>query len=100
MDADRGDVTVLLAKLTKGNEEAASKLIPLVYAEMRRLAGAYMRRERSDHVGSARLDLIEADFSAESPQKIGDVLAHGLLAGLFGAGISLWIHARNCHEVL
>ncbi len=64
------------------------------------MRGGFVRRERSDHVGSARLDLIEADFSAESPQKIGDVLAHGLLAGLFGAGISLWIHARNCHEVL
>jgi RNA polymerase sigma factor (TIGR02999 family) len=66
MDADRGDVTVLLAKLTKGNEEAASKLIPLVYAEMRRLAGAYMRRERSDHtlqptalVNEAYLKLVE-----------------------------------------
>ena len=66
MDADRGDVTVLLAKLTKGNEEAASKLIPLVYSEMRRLAGAYMRRERSDHtlqptalVNEAYLKLVE-----------------------------------------
>lgn len=66
MDADRGDVTVLLSKLTKGNEEAASKLIPLVYTEMRRLAGAYMRRERSDHtlqptalVNEAYLKLVE-----------------------------------------
>src|SRR6202050_2862357 len=66
MDADRGDVTVLLTKLTKGNEEAASKLIPLVYSEMRRLAAAYMRRERSDHtlqptalVNEAYLKLIE-----------------------------------------
>jgi RNA polymerase sigma factor (TIGR02999 family) len=49
MDASSGEVTVLLNNLKKGNEEAASKLVPLIYAEMRRLAGAYMRRERPDH---------------------------------------------------
>jgi hypothetical protein len=46
MGPNRGDVTLLLAELTKGIEAAASKLIPLVYAELRRLAGNYMRRER------------------------------------------------------
>jgi RNA polymerase sigma-70 factor, ECF subfamily len=49
MDPGGEDVTILLAELTKGNEEAASRLIPLVYAELRRLAASYMRRERSDH---------------------------------------------------
>ncbi len=37
------DVTILLAELTKGNKEAASKLVPLVYDELRRLAVGYMR---------------------------------------------------------
>ena len=62
----REDVTVLLAELKKGNEDAASKLIPLVYAELRRLAASYMRRERSDHtlqptalVNEAYLKLVE-----------------------------------------
>jgi len=66
MDPDTGNVTVLLAELTKGNEEAAARLIPVVYAELRRLAGSYMRRERSDHtlqatalVHEAYLKLIE-----------------------------------------
>ena len=66
MDPVREDVTVLLAELTRGNEEAASKLIPLVYAELRRLASSYMRRERSDHtlqatalVNEAYLKLVE-----------------------------------------
>ena len=45
----RADVTVLLAELAKGDQDAASQLMPLVYDEMRRLAGRYMRRERSDH---------------------------------------------------
>jgi len=60
LDRDREDVTVLLAELTKGNEEAASKLIPLVYAELRRLAGSYMRRERSDHTLQATALVHEA----------------------------------------
>jgi RNA polymerase sigma factor (TIGR02999 family) len=43
------DVTILLAELKKGDKEAASKLIPIVYDELRRLARGYMRRERPDH---------------------------------------------------
>jgi RNA polymerase sigma factor (TIGR02999 family) len=43
------DVTALLSELTKGNSEAGSKLIPLVYDQLRRLANAYMRRERTGH---------------------------------------------------
>jgi hypothetical protein len=46
MDAGREDVTALLAEFAKGNDEAASKLIPLVYTEFRRLAGSYLRQER------------------------------------------------------
>jgi hypothetical protein len=49
MDPGREDVTVLLAELTKGNKTAASKLITVVYDELRRLAGGYIRRERSDY---------------------------------------------------
>lgn len=46
---DREDVTLLLGRVTNGDEDAASKLIPVVYEELRRLAGGYMRRERSDN---------------------------------------------------
>ena len=49
MDPAQVDVTVLLSQLTQGNQEAAEKLIPLVYEELKRLARAHMRRERSDH---------------------------------------------------
>jgi RNA polymerase sigma factor (TIGR02999 family) len=66
MEDARGDVTVLLEQLAKGKEEVASKLIPLVYNELRRLAGGYMRRERNDHtlqptalVHEAYLKLVE-----------------------------------------
>ena len=44
-----GDVTRLLNRLQKGDRKAESLLIPLVYDELRRLASAYMRRERPDH---------------------------------------------------
>src|SRR5271154_7529232 len=60
------EVTMLLSALTNGEDGAASKLIPVVYDELRRLAGSYMRRERVDHtlqatalVHEAYLKLIE-----------------------------------------
>ncbi len=43
------DVTELLRYMSKGDEEAASKLIALVYKELRRLAESCMRHERKDH---------------------------------------------------
>jgi RNA polymerase sigma-70 factor, ECF subfamily len=42
------EVTQLLLAWSKGDEAALDRLIPLVYAELRRLAKSYMRRE---HVG-------------------------------------------------
>ncbi len=54
------DATVLLAELAKGDRQAAVKLIPLVYDELRRLAGRYMRRERSDHTLQATAVVHEA----------------------------------------
>jgi len=43
------EVTRLLSRVGDGDESAASDLLPLVYDELRRLAGSYMRREQSDH---------------------------------------------------
>ena len=45
----REDVTALLGQLVKGDDDAAAKLIPIVYDELRRLAAGYMRRERKAH---------------------------------------------------
>jgi RNA polymerase sigma factor (TIGR02999 family) len=44
-----GDVTVLLQKWSLGDPAAAEQLAALVYAELRRLAHRYLRRERPDH---------------------------------------------------
>jgi RNA polymerase sigma factor (TIGR02999 family) len=44
-----GDPTQLLVDWGAGDERAREALLPLVYEELRRIAGAYMRRERPDH---------------------------------------------------
>ena len=44
-----GDITLLLAELQAGDAAAESRLVPLVYDELRRLARRYMRAERVDH---------------------------------------------------
>ncbi len=43
------EVTRLLIDWGNGDQAALDELIPLVYAELRRLAGRYMRRESQDH---------------------------------------------------
>lgn len=43
------DVTTLLLAWREGDEQALDALVPLVYAELRRLAHSKMRAERSDN---------------------------------------------------
>jgi RNA polymerase sigma-70 factor, ECF subfamily len=49
MSNPRGEVTLLLAEVRAGGSDALDKLIPLVYQELRRIAGRQMRGERADH---------------------------------------------------
>ncbi len=44
-----GSVTQLLQDMSSGNTAAAEQLIPLVYAELRRLADNCLRREKPGH---------------------------------------------------
>jgi RNA polymerase sigma-70 factor (ECF subfamily) len=62
VDPPSDEVTALLAQLSKGNEQAAGELIPLVYKELRRLAASYMSRERPDHTLQATALVHEAYF--------------------------------------
>jgi RNA polymerase sigma-70 factor (ECF subfamily) len=55
-----GDVTQLLKAMHAGDPAAADRLLPLVYAELHRLAKAYMRRERPDHTLQATALINEA----------------------------------------
>ncbi|HWC00426.1 MAG TPA: sigma-70 family RNA polymerase sigma factor [Bryobacteraceae bacterium] len=43
------DVTQLLLQVSQGNRAAVDQLLPLIYQELRRQAGAYLRRERVGH---------------------------------------------------
>ncbi len=100
------DVTRLLLDWSQeGNREALDALTPLVYDELRRLAGAYLRRERHDHtlqstalVHEAYLKLIDqrsirwqnrAHFFGVAAQMIRRILvdhARGHQAAKRGAG--------------
>ena len=46
---DPGPVTGLLQAWGRGDLQARDVLVPLVYRELRRRAGAYLRRERAGH---------------------------------------------------
>lgn len=48
-DLPAQDVTGLLRRWSEGDEEALQKLMPVVYDELRGLAGHYLRAERPDH---------------------------------------------------
>ena len=47
--ASPGPVTRLLLEWSNGDERARDEMLPLVYNELRRLAAAYLLRERSSH---------------------------------------------------
>jgi RNA polymerase sigma factor (TIGR02999 family) len=42
-------ITELLGRWSQGDDGALEQLMPLVYDELRRLAGSYLRRERREH---------------------------------------------------
>jgi RNA polymerase sigma-70 factor (ECF subfamily) len=60
MPGSDGEVTRLLSQMKEGNQEAAGQLVPLVYRELRRMAAAYMQRERPDHTLQATALVNEA----------------------------------------
>jgi len=47
--AERHEVTQLLSQVRAGDKQASAQLVPLVYKELRKIAGAMMRRERPGH---------------------------------------------------
>lgn len=64
------EVTQLLLSWNSGNEKALDDLIPLVYAELRRLARLYMRRERSNHTLQTSALINEAYLRLVDQQKV------------------------------
>lgn len=43
------NLTQMLIQLSEGKSEIVDDILPLIYDELRRLAGNYLRRERSEH---------------------------------------------------
>ncbi len=65
--ASTGEVTELLLRWREGDADALETLLPIVYAELRRIADNYLRREHSGHtlqptalVNEAFLKLVKA----------------------------------------
>ena len=54
------DLTQLLERWRGGDDKAASELLSVVYADLRRIAGGYMRHERRDHTLQATALVHEA----------------------------------------
>lgn len=54
------DVTQILQAWSEGDESAPERIMPIVYQELRRLAGEYLRRERPDHTLQATALVHEA----------------------------------------
>jgi RNA polymerase sigma factor (TIGR02999 family) len=65
-----GDVTALLGRLRAGNQDVAGQLVPLIYDELRRIAGARMRRERAGHTLQATAVVHEAWLRLAGEQEI------------------------------
>jgi RNA polymerase sigma factor (TIGR02999 family) len=53
-------VTQLLQKWSAGDQEAATRVLPLIYDELRRIASRQLRRERGDHTLQATAIVNEA----------------------------------------
>jgi len=64
------DVTRLLVQLRAGNQGVADQLVPLIYAELRRIAGSQMARERSGHTLQATAVVHEAYMRLAGEQDI------------------------------
>jgi RNA polymerase sigma factor (TIGR02999 family) len=64
------DVTQILQAWSDGDDSAPERLMPVVYRELRRLAGEYLRRERPDHTLQATALVHEAYLKLVDDQRV------------------------------
>jgi RNA polymerase sigma-70 factor, ECF subfamily len=66
---ETAQITRLLADARNGHRAAQDRLTPLVYAELRQVAAAYMRRERPEHTLQATA-LVHEAYLKLLPQRV------------------------------
>jgi RNA polymerase sigma-70 factor, ECF subfamily len=49
MEKSPSEITLMIANIAKGDQGAGEALLPIVYQELRSLAGKYLRGQRRDH---------------------------------------------------
>jgi RNA polymerase sigma-70 factor (ECF subfamily) len=100
MEGDHGQVTQLLKAMRAGDAQAAEDLLPLVYAELHRLAKAYMRRERTDHTLQATALINEAYLRLVKDDVDWNSRAHfiGLAAHVMRRVLVDYARARNAEQ--
>ena len=65
-----GEVTQLLIEWNEGDGSALDRLLPIVYAELHRVAGNYLRRERPGHTLQATALINEAYLRLVGAQNV------------------------------
>jgi RNA polymerase sigma-70 factor (ECF subfamily) len=100
MDKDNGQVTQLLKAMHAGDAQAAESLLPLVYAELHRLAKGYMRRERPDHTLQATALINEAYLKLVGEDIDWNSRAHfiGLAANVMRRVLVDYARAHNAEQ--
>ncbi len=69
MEPPPADVTSLLNQMAEGDQEAAQKLYPLIYNELRGIAARYLRHERPNHTLEPTALVHEAYLKFSSQRK-------------------------------
>ncbi len=89
-------ITALLHELSQGDREAEARIAPRVYAELRRAASRYMRRERPEHTLQATALVNEAWLRLmEQPNRTWESRAHFFAIASRLMRQILVDHARN-----
>jgi RNA polymerase sigma factor (TIGR02999 family) len=92
------EVTRLLHDWANGSQDALSRLIEIVYPELRRIAGAYLRHERPDHTLQPTALVAEAYLRlAQHPDRQWQGRAHFFAVAAHVVRGILVDHARARH---
>ncbi len=89
-------VTALLRDWQKGDDAALTELLPILYADLRKLAGGYMRQERADHTLQPTALVSEAYLRLDARRDIPiESRAHFMAAAAEAMRRILVDHARR-----